>query len=268
LGLTGGVTFDPTLNGGGDLGVRVQGIGRNGSNGEPLMNFDFIPPSQAVGDLNTEGRTIESNFFPSGGGNDFSAFAQWTGEIQDLIQLPPNSGSFGGSTVPNPAGPFDTTNRVEDFIVINSTGAGNGVVDGVAESGFGLDLIEFGEPVISASPSGFGTSIIIDMQFQAYKLGPSGKRIEEQERVPSGFNIYANRGIGTFDYTILRPIDEVRTALINGEVLEGGTYNLTVAVNPIQIVVEQNDEVPEPSTLISLLLFGGAFATFSKRKPA
>lgn len=268
-GLQGNVAFDPQDVPGQLQGLRMQGIGRDGSNGEPLFNIDLIPP---VG--NGTGLTIQANSSPRGGSNDFRGFDKWSGTMKDLVQDPPMTTVepvIPGASVPSPTNP-----RVRDFMVINnSTGAApyaNGEVDGIVESGYALDLVELAEPQLMPNIiPGFGdetTTVRLNMQLQAYKIDTAGNRVEEQQSTPFGRRIFANRVFGTIEFSIARPADEVRAALRAGEIVDfAGTYNILVGVQPDSILIPQA-EVPEPSTIISLLLLGGGTVAFTKRQTA
>lgn len=264
-GLQGNIAFDPQTQPGELQGLRLQGIGRNGSSGEPLFNLDFLPP-EGTG----EGLTIQANSAPRGGINDFSGFDLWTGEIKDLVQEPPLMTAdpvIPGSTVPNPMSP-----RVRDFIVIdNPTAAApgaNGEVDGIIESGYALDLIELSEPeLIPGTIPGFNTTTVrLNMQLQAYKIDTAGDRVEEQQSFPLGRRIFANRAAGVIEFSIAERADDIRAKLSAGEIIDfAGTYNILVGVEPESVTIVQS-EVPEPSTIISLLLLGGGTVAFTKRK--
>ncbi|TVQ49890.1 MAG: PEP-CTERM sorting domain-containing protein [Gloeocapsa sp. DLM2.Bin57] len=265
LGLQGNIAFDPQEQSEELQGLRLQGIGRDGSSGEPLFNLDFLPP-EGTG----EGLTIQANSAPRGGINDFRGFNLWTGTIQDIVQDPPNNPGepvIPGSPVPSPINP-----RVRDFIVINdgSLGPGyaTGEVDGIIEGGYALDLIELAEPeLIPGTVPGFDTTTVrLNMQLQAYKIDTDGNRVEEQQINPLGRTIFANRAAGVIEFSIAQSADEIRTALRAGEIIDfAGTYNILVGVEPDSVIIPTS-EVPEPSTIISLLLLGSGTVAFTKRK--
>jgi len=254
-GLEGSVNFTPLINPGGFI---LQGTGQTDANGEPLVNIDFVPPQgQGYGKMYTVNAPATSDFRP---------YLGWAGKIKDLRTTGTNGVPF-----PSPTNP-----RIRDFIRVDQDSPdGDGVVDGVQTGGFAADLVYVAPVDISAV--GVGSSLSYGWEMQVYKLDTSGKRIEEQNRVPIDPNlppisttVFANTFVGAVSASFSDLTEAELKSAIDGdrEVLSGYGYSINMTSTPDNRIIPQG-EIPEPTTILSsLLLFGGGAFKLRNRKRA
>jgi hypothetical protein len=250
-GLQGSVNFIPAGDPGGFI---LQGTGQRDDNGEPLINIDFEPPvQQGFGEMFTVN---------AGSNSDFRAYLGWTGTIKDLRTTGTNGVPF-----PSPSNP-----RIRDFIRVDQAApSGNGIVDGVATTGFAADLVYTSDVSIADIRGQSGLSF--DWEMQVYKLDANDERIEEQlfTELPDESSIttvLANTFVGGISASFPFSGDDLRSAIDgNSEILSGFGYDITLNSTPDTRIIPE--AIPEPTTILSsLLLFGGGALKLKKRNRA
>lgn len=289
-GITGifGITpnTDPLLPGivpGETLGIQVENI----NDGAPYqLNLDFAPPAQGdpgpdpsrVGNFRT---TVSSNDNISA---DYRLLSNIQAVIKDIEAGDCPDCEIEGEPAPPPT--------VENFLVLDiepriDQGPPPVVIDpnppvlmdSVEYERIEYDLFSIPDFAIRDDLAG-GSVVTATLETIAYKVDTSGRRIEEYTRT----NLPDGDGDGEFDGTetivyvnradiaisIAVPETPEATAALLSQAGANFPYN-SVSINITSTIdtanfINQVDDVPEPSTIISLALLGGGVFGFTKRK--
>lgn len=176
-GLQGRVGINPpTPIGGVETGVIFIGTGQEDPNGNPLTDFDFVPPEGGGNGAVVE---INANPLPTGE-NDFAPFVGAAGTAQDLTvaQLLPIT--TGNATLPNFIqfpGAFSITLTEVNFPEYSFDGAGTTVSLGVQG-----DFIDLSNGAVS---QGVGT---FSVDFAGLTPDETRALFDEPGEVPDQFN--------------------------------------------------------------------------------
>ena len=230
--LQGRVGINPLNQGGLAAGVNLIGTGVTGPDGNPLTDFDFVPPEDGNPLVNggTTGAVIELNANPVNTSNptspnDFEPFVAEEGTIQDLTLAETQAVNSGAP--------------LEEFILVPGA--------------FSFQLEQVNFPQYTSDSS--GTTISVGVEGTFFNLSDGSND--------------ASSGVGTFsvDFAGLNP-DEVRELFDEpGELSEQfspTTYSsnfVTIAPTP------DTATTPEPGSILSLLAVGliGSGSVFKRK---
>lgn len=229
--LQGRVGINPVNQGGLAAGVNLIGTGVTDPNGNPLTDFDFVPPEDGNPLLNggTTGAVIELNANPVNTSNptspnDFLPFVTEEGTIQDLT-LAETQAIVGGAPL-------------EDFILFPGAFS------------FQLEQVNFPQYTFDGS----GTTVSVGVEGTFFNLSDGSND--------------ASVGVGTFsvDFAGLEP-DEVRELFDEPGELSNQFSPTTYSSNFVATAPTPPRPTPEPGSILSLLAVGliGSGSVFKRK---
>lgn len=229
--LQGRVGVNPLNQGGVEAGVNLIGTGVIDPNGNPLTDFDFVPPEDGNPIVNggTTGAVIGLNANPSDtsnppGSNDFQPFVTEEGTIQDLTLAEIQAVNSGSA--------------LDEFILFPDAFS------------FQLEQVNFPEYTFD----GDGTTVSIGVEGTFFNLSDGSND--------------ASNGVGTFsvDFAGLEP-DEVRELFDEPGELSSQFNPTTYSSNFVATANNNNNVVvPEASNLLGLLVIGLSGFAIARKK--